>query len=109
MNHGISHGKSRHEPLIVIPAVGFVDYAHGIGLNDTEILISGTSGNHMGFVPFRKLHGYPKRDQSELPLFQTDFTGGPQVDPVRYSIDIGESVNLIRKVFDGDLQGVSVR
>ena len=37
-NMGIPHGKGRHKPLVVIPAIGAVDDALMIGLDYAEIL-----------------------------------------------------------------------
>ena len=35
---GIPHGENRHVPLVIVAAVGFVDDAHVVGLDDAEIL-----------------------------------------------------------------------
>ena len=39
----------RHEPLVIIPAVGRVNHALVIGLYNAEIFESGASRHHMGY------------------------------------------------------------
>ena len=77
MNLRIPYGKCRHKPLIVIAAVGFINDAHVIGLNDAEILKRGASGNHVCLIAFGKLHGNAQRNQSKFSFLQGDFTCSP--------------------------------
>ena len=65
---GIPQGIGRHEPLVVIPAIGAVDDALMIGLDNAKILESGASWNHMGLISFRQLHAHSKGDQLKFPL-----------------------------------------
>ena len=57
LNHGIPHGIRREKLLIVITAIALVDDTHVIGLNDTKVFEGAASGNDMGLIPRRKLHG----------------------------------------------------
>ena len=68
MNHGILHGNRRKKPLIVISAVGFIDQAAAVRLNDSIIFISAASWDHMGLIPLWKFHGNSQRNQREFPF-----------------------------------------
>ena len=59
MNLRIPYGKCRHKPLIVIAAVGFINDAHVIGLQNSEVLEGAGPRNDMRFVTGGEPHGDP--------------------------------------------------
>ena len=103
VNHRVAHRIDRHPPHIVIPAVGAIDNAAAVRLDDSVIFESGASRYHMRLIALRKLHGNAEWNQTELPRFQCHFLRRPKIDPVRLSVNIGQTFNRIRKIFNPDL------
>ena len=100
VNLRIPHGKSRHEPLIIITAIGRIHDAAVICLYYAKILKSRAPGNNMSLITFRKLHCHPERDQFPLTLLQADLLSTAQVYPVGLSVDVTKLFYLIGKIFD---------
>ena len=59
-------GIDRHLPLIVVAAVAFIHYAHGIGHQNAVIAEGGAAGQHVGFIPLRQHHGNAQRKVAGL-------------------------------------------
>lgn len=102
MNLCIAHRIDRHKPLVIVSAVGTVDNALMIGLNNAKILKRGTARHDMRFIAFRKFHRHTERNQFELAFLQRDFFCGTQIDPVRFAVNICQFFYFIRKIFDFD-------
>ena len=79
----------REEPLVVVSAVAFIDDAHMVGLDDTEVFVGAASRNHVGLIALWQLHGNAKRHQLKLTGLQLYIVCCPKVDPVGFAVNIG--------------------
>ena len=102
MDHSIPHGQGRHLPLVIVSAVGVVDHALVVGLDDPEILKGRAAGHDMGFVALGQFHGHAQRDQIKIPLLHDHILGRPQVDPVGLAVDGPELFNFVAEIADPD-------
>ena len=69
MNFSISYCKNRHKPLVIVSAIRTINDTLMIGLNNTKILKSRTSGHHMSLISCRQLHCYAQRNQCKITFF----------------------------------------
>lgn len=99
MDLRIPQGIYRHKPLVVVAAVGAVDYSLMIRLNNPEILKGRTSWYYMSLIALRKFHGNTQGNQPEFSLFQADILCGTQIDPVGLTVYISQFVYFVRKIF----------
>lgn len=102
LNLRVTHGIHRHEPLIVIAAVGGIYHALMICLNDSEIFKGGTPWHHMGLIALGQFHSNSQRNQFKLSRFQADILRGTQIDPIGFTVNISQFLYFVRKIFDLD-------
>jgi len=98
----IAGGIDRHLPLILIAAVAFIHYAHGIGHENAVIAEGGAAGENMGFVPLGQHHSNAQGDVAGFTGFQLHRFGGAQVDPVAFAINVAELFDFIAEIADAD-------
>ena len=103
MDHRVSHCDHRHAPHVIISAVRPIHNPTVVCLNHTKIFVGAAARYNMRLISLRQFHGYPQRDQCKLSLLQADLLGCSQIDPVRFAVNILQSVNCIRKIFNLDL------
>ena len=104
LNGSIPQGDGGEEPLIIVAAVAFVHHTHMVGLDDTEVLEGGATGNNMGFIALGKLHSNSQRDQLEVASFQRNILSGPKINPVGLTVDIFQGLDFIAKVVNLNCQ-----
>ena len=68
--------------------------------DDAEIFKGTAARNYMRLIALRQLHRHAKRNQGKITLFQHHLTRRTQVDPVRFAVNVGESVNGVCEIFD---------
>lgn len=81
-NGGVAGGVDAHLQMVIFAGVGLVDDADAIGLEQTELLESGTPGGHDGFKVVRHLDRDAEVDELVFAGLNLVSLGGAQVNPL---------------------------
>ena len=90
----------RHFPPVVGTAVTGIHHAHGIRLQNAEILERGTARGDMRLVSFRQLHRDPQVNEPELPRLERHGLCRGKVNPVGLAANVREFRDRIVEVLN---------
>ena len=98
----VAGGVNGHFPPVVRAAVAGIDHAHGIRLQDAEVLERGTARGDMRLVTLGQLHRDPQVNEPELPRLKRHGLCRGKVNPIGLAANISEALNRIVEVLNLD-------
>ena len=102
LDYHVAGGIDRHFPPVVRAAVAGIHHAHGIRLQDAEILERGTARGDMRLITLGQLHCNAQMNQAELPRLERHGLRRRQVNPVGLAAHIREARDRIVEVLNLD-------